>query len=265
MKFALVDGERSEATKGAKGQCPRCGSIVIARCGDINIHHWSHKGRRNCDPWWENETEWHRNWKNQFPVEWQEVLHRSKDGEKHFADVKTANEWVIEFQHSLIDPEERRARNDFYQKLVWVVDGMRRKTDKSQFRKAVDGLTNLGTNQLPLFKVGFADECRLIREWAGSRVPVFFDFMSVDKSEDFGLWCLLPGSTIDGAYVMPCSRESFITLHQSRETQVGSQFEALMSELGLFVSDHQKHLKRKPRSTRSSDFQRRIARKRRRL
>ena len=221
---------------------------MIAKCGEIKVHHWAHKGSRDCDPWWENETEWHRNWKNEFPVEWQEVIHRSKDGEKHIADVKTANEWVIEFQHSLIDPEERRARNNFYRKLVWVVDGMRRRTDKSQFGKAVTGAATIGTKQLPVLKVGFADECRLLREWAGSRVPVFFDFTSVDKSEDHGLWCLLPGSTIDGAYVMPCSRESFIAVHQSEQAQVGSQFEDLMSALSLLVSDHQKYLNSKHRS-----------------
>jgi hypothetical protein len=50
----------------------------------------------------ENETEWHRAWKDQFPPEWQEIVHLAGDGERHIADVKTGDGWVIEFQHSYI-------------------------------------------------------------------------------------------------------------------------------------------------------------------
>ena len=72
MKFALSNDERIEASKGAKGVCPSCGSELIAKCGEIVIHHWAHK--KKCDDyWWENETQWHRNWKNKFPDEWQEI------------------------------------------------------------------------------------------------------------------------------------------------------------------------------------------------
>ena len=39
-------------------------------------------------------------WKNQFPTEWQEIIQRGNTGEKHIADVKTKDGWVIEFQHS---------------------------------------------------------------------------------------------------------------------------------------------------------------------
>ena len=88
MKFALVNGEKSEATKGAKGLCPSCRAELIARCGEVKINHWAHKGKRNCDPWWENETEWHRAWKNEFPTAWQEVVHYDENGEKHFTDTQ---------------------------------------------------------------------------------------------------------------------------------------------------------------------------------
>ncbi len=264
LKLALVDGRRFEASKGAKGQCPLCGSDVIAKCGDVIVHHWAHKSRQECDAWWENETPWHRNWKNMFPFEWQEVIHRSESGEKHIADVKTANDWVIEFQHSRIDPEEKTARNNFYRKLIWVVDGTRRKTDAQQFSKVLSGVINIGNGQLPVLKLSIADECRLLREWAGSRVPVFFDFMGADNPNNSGLWCLLPGSTITGAYVMPCTRESFIALHQSNEAQAGSQFEELMNALGLLVDDHQKYLRSPHRQIRSAHSQRLAAGRQRR-
>lgn len=67
MKFALINGDKAEATKGAKGVCPSCGSELIAKCGEVKVDHWAHKGNRNCDPWWENETDWHRSWKGNFP------------------------------------------------------------------------------------------------------------------------------------------------------------------------------------------------------
>src|SRR5262245_29888544 len=104
MRFALVNGQRQEAQPGLSGQCPGCESPVRARCGVHRVWHWAHKGNRNCDPWWEPETEWHRNWKNQFPVSWQEFPQRAPDGELHRADVKTEAGCVIEFQHSPIDP-----------------------------------------------------------------------------------------------------------------------------------------------------------------
>ena len=43
MKFALFNGERIEAKKGAKGEYPCCGSELIAKCGEVYIHHWAHK------------------------------------------------------------------------------------------------------------------------------------------------------------------------------------------------------------------------------
>lgn len=126
MKYALVCGKKAEASKGARGVCPSCGSNLIARCGPFKVNHWAHHGTRNCDPWRENETEWHRSWKGYFPVEWQEVVHKSDNGEKHIADVKTEQGWVLEFQHSFMNPEERLSRNNYYPNLVWVVDGLRR-------------------------------------------------------------------------------------------------------------------------------------------
>ena len=75
MRFALVDGQRREPESGLVGECTGCGSPVLARCGDVRVWHWAHKGRRRGHPWWENETEWHRRWKGHFPEDWQEVTH----------------------------------------------------------------------------------------------------------------------------------------------------------------------------------------------
>jgi len=176
MKYALVNGERREAHPdlSGKGKCPACGSPMIAKCGEFKVDHWAHKSRGSCDRWWESETEWHRTWKNHFPENWQEVVHSGENGEKHIADVRTDEGWVIEFQHSYLKPEERRSRDKFYPKLVWVVDGTRRKNDRKQFANALKEAKQVGES--PVLHIHWWDECRLLREWSGSDKFIFFDF-----------------------------------------------------------------------------------------
>lgn len=222
MKYAIINGVKTEAYKGGSGICPSCNSNLVAKCGEINIHHWAHKGSRNCDHWWENETEWHRQWKNHFPIEWQEVVQINKKGEKHIADVKTESNWVLEFQHSYIKPEERRSRNEFYSKLVWVIDGLRRKTDKLQFQKVLKDSSKAPIGNVNIRRVNFPEESRLLKEWLDCNVPVFFDFKAMGES---ALWFLLPLHIKGEAYLIPFSRQEFIKVHN------GSGFNELINEI----------------------------------
>lgn len=123
MQYADVDGEKVQAFRGGRGSCPMCGSVVVAKCGVRLMHHWAHFGRRDCDPWWENETAWHRSWKALFPEAWLEVSHVAPDGEIHRADIKTPKGMIVEVQHSAMSDSERVSREEFYKNLVWVVDG----------------------------------------------------------------------------------------------------------------------------------------------
>jgi hypothetical protein len=224
MKYALVEGQRQEAQPRHSGICPACGSLMIARCGEVRMSHWAHRGERNCDTWWENETEWHRSWKNQFPVNWQEVVHSADNGERHIADVKTDQGWVLEFQHSKIHPEERKSREIFYSNLVWIVHGWR-KRDKPQFSRALqDG--RIVAEKLNMFRIPFPDECGLLKDWSGSSVPVLFDFSEQDKPQDTQLWCFI--RLVKGmAYVLPFSREDFIKYHSPEAKEHGLDFLAL--------------------------------------
>ena len=169
MKFALHGGKRVEAEANLKGAvCQVCKAEVIAKCGDIKIHHWAHKSKRKCDHWWENETQWHRDWKNQFSKDWQEIVHTSETGEGHIADIKTPKGLVVEFQHSPIKPEEILARNTFYKNIIWIVDGKRRKYDERKFEEAIEfskELKRMGWNG-----------SSLLRDWSSIQKPVFFDF-----------------------------------------------------------------------------------------
>jgi competence protein CoiA len=124
MQYAYLDGTKSEARKGAKGVCIGCKKEVIAKCGAIKLHHWAHAVQATCDSWWENETQWHRDWKDRFPEAYREVaFYDAAHQEYHRADIHTKDGITIEFQNSPLSTEELASRNKFYKKIIWVVNG----------------------------------------------------------------------------------------------------------------------------------------------
>ena len=273
MRFALSNNERIEPSKGAKGLCPCCGSELVAKCGEIKVHHWSHK--KKCDDhWWENETEWHRNWKNQFPKEWQEIIQRDESGEKHIADVKTSSGWTIEFQHSAISKEERDSRDYFYNKLIWIVDGTRRKTDFEQFKGEINSAKHISNepeilgelveesdgvfvvkqeyqysdlyNEPFILRV-FGEEVlyrfRLNQEWGSSKSLVLFDFgkSEVNYRDEYisneDLWLIHPSR--NRTYITNISKDSFIKmLTSSRSDEV---YKTLLNPIQTKLTEEAKH------------------------
>ena len=206
MKYAIVNDTKCEAKKGLSGFCPSCEGLMIAKCGAKVIHHWAHKGNLECDHWWEPETEWHRNWKDHFPKECQEVVHQDPTtGERHIADVKTSSRIVLEFQHSPIKPEERKSRNEFYKNIVWIVDGKRLERDEENFAKAYNEGTNIAQVRRIVIK-----KSSLVEKWTELNVPVFFDFK---KSV---LWLLVPIiSNENTAYLLPVKKEDFLEIYKN--------------------------------------------------
>jgi len=118
MIWAIKDNQKIEATPNAKGICPVCNSEVIAKCGNIKVWHWAHKNNTDCDNWYEPESEWHKSWKNQFPKEQQEVVIG-----KHREDIKNSKGIVIELQNSSISSEEIKEREEFYNGMIWLLNG----------------------------------------------------------------------------------------------------------------------------------------------
>jgi competence protein CoiA len=218
MKIAVVEGERRVAEprlSGLSAECPDCGNAVIAKCGEHRVWHWAHRGPRDCDPWREPETEWHRAWKNQFPEGWQEISQTPKNGEKHRADVKTESGVVLEFQHSVLPRGERESRESFYQNMVWVVDG-RSKQHRAQFFASLGAPFVYGKRRIFLVST---NESALLRDWAASRVPVYFDFGDSEPGDTphlFNtptLWRLNPGARNGRAYLSPIPKGVFLRVH----------------------------------------------------
>ena len=126
MMTSMVNGTKVAAFPKGKGSCPYCGNDVIAKCGSKVIWHWAHSVTQSCDPWWENETPWHRAWKAHWETEFQEVIRfDERTGEKHIADVKNKNGFVLEFQHSPMSSDELASREQFYGEMAWVVNAKR--------------------------------------------------------------------------------------------------------------------------------------------
>ena len=122
MLYALDEKNRKiRPSKGAKAICPYCHEKVNAACGDINIHHRRHDNLLNCDPWHENETDWHRGWKECFPEAWREKI-IIKNGEKHIADIETETGLILELQHSSISSQTIKIREKFYGQMWWLID-----------------------------------------------------------------------------------------------------------------------------------------------
>jgi len=125
MRYAVnFMGEKVEASPKVKGgdlKCPACGGDVIAKTGEINIHHFAHV-TKDCGYFdYKGMSEWHKEWQDRFPPERQEVR-MEKEGKVHIADVVNSKGVVIEFQHSTMSLESKIKRDTFYNKLVWVVD-----------------------------------------------------------------------------------------------------------------------------------------------
>ena len=211
MRFAILDAKLIESSPGLKAVCPGCSQPVVAKCGTQRIHHWAHV-QKMCDSWSEPETQWHRAWKNHFPVEWQEIfLPDQRTGEKHIADVRTSHGMVIEFQHSHLDPQERSTREAFYRNMVWVVDGNRLKRDYPRFLK---GKSECGSINSGIYRTMFPDEC-FPAAWIKSPVPVLFDFSTSESIGDIkdprnDLILLFPSRIGGDAIFAVLSRKAFI-------------------------------------------------------
>jgi competence CoiA-like predicted nuclease len=132
MIWAIKGGERILATPKQVANCPLCSEEVISKCGSIKIWHWSHKADADCDNWGEGETDWHINWKNEFPKEMQEIVIRkyissasgdSGGDEMHRADIQLSSGKVIELQNSSISAEDIIDREQFYGNMIWLLNG----------------------------------------------------------------------------------------------------------------------------------------------
>ena len=149
---------------------------MVPKCGRHKIWHWAHKSLVPCDTWLETETAWHREWKNKFNKEWQEIIHfDTETGEKHIADVKTDRGLIVEFQHSAMKFEELESREQFYKNMVWIVDGCR--SDQNAFLFG-QGLADPISVNPDAYSLQWFGTSKIFEDWMQATKPVFLDFGS---------------------------------------------------------------------------------------
>ena len=223
MNFAIVgDNKHQKPSKGARGMCPHCGEILVAKCGNINRHHWSHLPDSQC-PYKENKGEWHIDWQNKFPDNWQEVpLINPATQEKNIADVQTPTGFVLEFQHSHIKDEEKTARENFYKNMVWVVDGLNWKKIESFFENKFKTLSDGEPEKFRIDQYDYETNFSLI--WADATVPIIYDFHNALASEYTQKWreylyLCFPYRSRIGYYVVPIKRQNFIKIAREDRLQ----------------------------------------------
>ena len=121
MRYANTASGRAEASPGLEGTCPACGHPCRPKCGQVNVRHWAHHARTDCDPWSEPMTEWHLGWQRAVPPERREVVMGP-----HRTDIVTASGGVVEIQHSPIAAGVITEREDFYgERMAWLFDATR--------------------------------------------------------------------------------------------------------------------------------------------
>lgn len=134
-----------ESISKEKYYCPHCKGEMTRKLGEVYAHHYAHKPKADCDPWYVNhpgKSGWHKAMQKMFPPECQEVKVCSETDPSiwHVADVfierPEKNNLIIEFQHSSISWKDFVERTVFYRtnrcntiegrklynSVVWVFD-----------------------------------------------------------------------------------------------------------------------------------------------
>lgn len=225
LQYALVNGvkmlPRHENNRALHGICPHCGGEVVAKIYQDRMSHWAHLNSKMCDKWWESKTEWHIQWQNLFPKEWQEVRVNNPDGNDwHIADICTPDGLVVEFQHSNLDIDERKIREQFYTAtkglMFWVVDGTRLVNDFKRFKKGF--LEEAYKSYSPSLITVNAPERYFPNKWLPDGIAtIVFDFQGLNSdwlNEDCNirkpLYVMLSKIFANRACFMPVDREQFV-------------------------------------------------------
>ncbi len=165
MIWAIKNNERIKATPKSKSNCPLCNQEVISKCGLINIWHWAHKSNFECDSFGEPESSWHLNWKKHFPKECQEFIMG-----KHRADIRTKDRLIIELQNSPLSSKDIVERENYYKRMVWILNGHKLCNGIRFRKKKKNGIITFRWKNPP-------------KSWWISRKPIYIDLNFIPLEE----------------------------------------------------------------------------------
>ena len=108
-KMSIKDfHELDDKEKRNKITCNCCNTKLIAKLGQIKMHHFAHENAIECDSFrtTDSMTFWHQYWQSFVDTKYFEHV-IIKDGKKHIADIYNSDKnLVIEVQHSNISPQK---------------------------------------------------------------------------------------------------------------------------------------------------------------
>ena len=146
-------------------KCEMCDGNLVAKRGRLVIYHFAHEHLVDCDQWRENKSKWHILWQDICKKDFVEVPYKNL----HQADIVNIEGMVIEIQNSPMSIDTMEEREDFYGRMIWVVNATSM-NDRHSARK----LTIITDGSWAIIKV-------LHKFWLHSKKNVFVH-------TDFGLY-----------------------------------------------------------------------------
>ena len=185
-----------DGTKNHEGFCPCCGKSLNARAGEIRRPHWAHTSVERCDEWWENEEEWHYEWRkliditeHSCEVDIENVL--EKDNVRHFYDARINNRLSIILRRGKLSEDQIQQYESFFGDMLWIVEA--KKSNITRFHRMKDSgvireiAKRRGCYSMRRGETGFYEK------WAKCKAPVVLDFGENEKNEK-NLWVILPNN-----------------------------------------------------------------------
>jgi len=121
MIYAIHNNKRVKAIHtGERANCPGCGGVVTAKCGDYKQNHWAHLNTTSSCKY-KPMSDFHLMVQSLFHESFLEKISIDSNGEKHIADIEI-NGIVLEVQNSPIDYDEVQKRNLHHKNVVWVLN-----------------------------------------------------------------------------------------------------------------------------------------------
>ncbi|WP_019240510.1 MULTISPECIES: competence protein CoiA family protein [Bacillus] len=166
--YSLLSTNNEKILKNREKQfyCPCCGSRVFLKAGKIKVAHFAHKANESCSYATEGETEEHLLGK-QLLYTWLRKQNLNVQMEKFFpsfkqrADLYVENDgkkFAIEYQCSIISPEDIKKRTVFYRKNgvtpIWILSSrhLKIKRPTEYILSAFQWYTSAGTIKCPIIR-----------------------------------------------------------------------------------------------------------------
>ena len=113
-------------------KCHKGHQLIFIK-GNKRIHHFRHKNNSDIDLY-DKHSLWHKNWQSFFPYIEIQFSKKPNQIKLRRCDVKLNDNFIIEFQHSIISHEEIANRTNDYKlhniNILWVIDGCNNDNNK---------------------------------------------------------------------------------------------------------------------------------------